>query len=78
MASNTDSIICDPFSGSSNTGIAANILGRKFIGIEKENEFIQISIKRKNELDAKRKEIESKIKDLKVENFTTFNELKYL
>lgn len=78
MASNTDSIICDPFSGSSTTGIAANILGRKFIGIEKENEFIQISIKRKNELDAKRKEIESKIKDLKVENFTTFNELKYL
>lgn len=65
MASNTDSIICDPFSGSSTTGIAANILGRKFIGIEKENEFIQISIKRKNELDAKRKEIESKIKDLK-------------
>lgn len=76
MASNTDSIICDPFSGSSTTGIAANILGRKFIGIEKENEFIQISIKRKNELDAKRKEIESKIKDLKVENFTTFNESK--
>lgn len=65
MASNTDSMICDPFSGSSTTGIAANILGRKFIGIEKENEFIQISIKRKNELDAKRKEIESKIKDLK-------------
>ena len=65
MASNTDSIICDPFSGSSTTGIEANILGRKFIGIEKENEFIQISIKHKNELDAKRKEIESKIKDLK-------------
>lgn len=47
MASNTDSIICDPFSGSSTTGIAANILGIKFIDIEKENEFIQISIKRK-------------------------------
>ena len=64
MASNEDSIICDPFSGSSTTGIAANLLNRKFIGIEKENEFIKMSMDRKIELDEKHNEIKSKIKDL--------------
>lgn len=52
VASNEDSVICDPFAGSSTTGIAANLLGRKFVGIEKEREFIEISINRKSELDA--------------------------
>jgi DNA (cytosine-5-)-methyltransferase len=52
MASNENSVICDPFAGSSTTGIAANLLGRKFVGIEKEREFIEISINRKSELDA--------------------------
>lgn len=65
MASNENSIICDPFSGSSTTGIAANILGRKFIGIEKEKDFINISINRLKELESNRKTIESKISDLK-------------
>ena len=51
VASNEDSVICDPFAGSSTTGIAANLLGRKFVGIEKEREFIEISINRKSELD---------------------------
>lgn len=66
MASNEDSLICDPFSGSSTTGIAANLLHRKFIGIEQEKEFIQMSIARKNELDSHRKDIESRVKDLVV------------
>ncbi|WP_314991466.1 DNA methyltransferase [uncultured Campylobacter sp.] len=52
MASNENSVICDPFAGSSTTGIAANLLGRKFVGIEKEDEFIDIAVKRKRELDA--------------------------
>ena len=47
MASNENSMICDPFCGSATTGIAANLLGRNFIGIEKESEFIGISQKRK-------------------------------
>lgn len=63
MASNEDSLICDPFSGSSTTGIAANILQRKFIGIEKEKDFIKMSMDRKLELDKKYKEIKSKIRD---------------
>lgn len=46
-----DFIICDPFSGSSTARIATNLLSRKFIGFEKEKNFIDISIARKNELD---------------------------
>ena len=42
--------ILDPFAGSSTTGIAANLLGRNFIGIEKEKEFVDLSIARRNEL----------------------------
>ena len=49
MATNENSIVCDPFSGSGTTGIAANLLGRDFIGIEKEDEFIEIAIRRKDE-----------------------------
>lgn len=72
MASNEDSIICDPFSGSSTTGIAANLLHRKFIGIEQEKEFIQMSIARKNELDLHRKDIESRIREL-----TCYDRIRY-
>ena len=42
--------ILDPFAGSSTTGIAANLLGRNYIGIEKEKEFIDLSLARRNEL----------------------------
>ncbi len=65
MASDTDSLICDPFSGSSTTGIAANLLGRKFIGIEKEKDFIDISTARKLELESNFDDIRKRIADLK-------------
>ena len=41
--------IFDPFSGSSTTGVAAIKLGRKFCGVELEDEYIDLSIKRLNE-----------------------------
>lgn len=66
MASNPNSTICDPFSGSSTTGIAANLLMRKFVGIEREKEFFDISVARKNELDLNFKSIKNKIKDLQL------------
>ena len=49
ILSSTDenSWILDPFAGSSTTGIAANLVGRRFLGIEKEQEFIQISQRRR-------------------------------
>lgn len=43
--------ILDPFAGSSTTGIAANLLGRKFIGIEQEKEFVDLSIRRRKEIE---------------------------
>lgn len=42
--------ILDPFTGSSTTGIAANLLGRRFLGIDKEEAFLQISRARKEEI----------------------------
>jgi site-specific DNA-methyltransferase (adenine-specific) len=42
--------ILDPFSGSSSTGIAANLLNRKYLGIDKEIEFLEIGKKRKIEI----------------------------
>lgn len=66
MATNENSIVCDPFSGSGTTGIAANLLGRDFVGIEKEDEFIEIAIRRKNELDENIESLKSKISDLRL------------
>lgn len=44
-------LILDPFAGSCTTGVAANLLGRRFVGIEKEGEYLQIGHKRREELD---------------------------
>lgn len=42
--------ILDPFAGSSTTGIAANLSNRRFLGIDKEEEFLTISKNRKLEI----------------------------
>ncbi len=65
MASYENSRVLDPFSGSATTGIASNLIGRNFVGIEKEKEFFEMSIKRKQELNLKRKEILVNFDDLK-------------
>lgn len=43
--------VLDPFTGSSTTGIAANLLERKFLGIDIETEFLEISKRRKLEIE---------------------------
>lgn len=43
--------ILDPFCGSSTTGIAANLLNRRYLGIEQEIEFLKISKKRREEIE---------------------------
>ena len=43
--------ILDPFSGSSTTGIAANLCGRRFAGIEQEEQFCEMSRARREELE---------------------------
>lgn len=42
--------ILDPFTGSSTTGIAANLFGRRFAGIDKEIEFLKMSKNRSLEI----------------------------
>ncbi|NIK91832.1 site-specific DNA-methyltransferase [Mangrovimonas sp. CR14] len=42
--------ILDPFAGSSTTGIAANLLGRRYLGIDMETEYLDISKARKKEI----------------------------
>ena len=43
--------ILDPFSGSATTGIAASLLGRKYLGLEVEEEFLSISKARREEIE---------------------------
>ena len=43
--------VLDPFAGSSTTGIAANLLGRRFLGIEQDEEFSKISKARREEIE---------------------------
>lgn len=66
MASDSKSLICDPFAGSATTGIAANLLGRNFVGIEKEQEFIKIALARKAKLEIEKSDFRKKIRDLAI------------
>ncbi|MFJ1429993.1 DNA-methyltransferase [Capnocytophaga canimorsus] len=43
--------ILDPFTGSSTTGIAANLFGRNFVGIDKEKDFLELSKNRREEIE---------------------------
>ena len=68
--------ILDPFAGSSTTGIAANLVGRRFLGIEKENEFVEMSKCRRQEIDNMNifSDYRSRIKDIvKAEAFEPNN-----
>ena len=49
-STNKNAWILDPFAGSSTTGIAANLTGRRYLGIEREQEFVEISRKRREEI----------------------------
>lgn len=57
-STNKDDIILDPFTGSSTTGLAAYFYRRKFIGIDTEKEYLDLSIKRFENL---KKNIKSKL-----------------
>src|SRR5574344_459052 len=43
--------ILDPFNGSATTGIAANLLGRRYLGLEIEEEFLSMSKARREEIE---------------------------
>lgn len=42
--------VLDPFAGSCTTGIAANLMGRKFVGIDMNKEYLDYGIRRKLEI----------------------------
>ena len=46
-------LILDPFNGSGTTGIVANRLNRQYIGIEKEKEYLDLTIRRKEKENEK-------------------------
>lgn len=58
--------VLDPFAGSSTTGVAANLVGRRFLGIEREREFVEMSRRRRQEIDnlAVFGSLRSRIKDI--------------
>lgn len=51
-------LVVDPFTGSSTTGLAAYLYGRRFIGIDTKKSYLDLSIKRFKELD---KNIKNKV-----------------
>ncbi len=55
--------ILDPFTGSSTTGIAANLVGRTFVGIDAEEDFLKMSKKRRELLPSMRQQWLEKIPD---------------
>ncbi len=44
--------ILDPFCGSGTTGVAASLLGRRFLGLEKEQEYLDMAKARREELES--------------------------
>ena len=46
-----DAWVLDPFAGSSPTGIAANLLGRRYLGIDMDASYLDIGIQRKKEIE---------------------------
>lgn len=49
-STNRGDVVLDPFTGSSTTGIASVTSGRKFIGIDTESKYLDLSVKRYNDL----------------------------
>lgn len=58
--------VLDPFTGSSTTGIASCLTGRKFLGIDQERDFLDISVARRVQLDNQQfvADCRKKIRDL--------------
>jgi site-specific DNA-methyltransferase (adenine-specific) len=50
-STNEGAWVLDPFTGSSTTGIAATLLHRRFLGIDREKEYLDLSILRRRDID---------------------------
>jgi site-specific DNA-methyltransferase (adenine-specific) len=47
------SVVLDPFNGSGTTGVVAKMFGREYIGIDKERDFLNLTVKRIESLNSK-------------------------
>ncbi len=56
-STNKNDVVLDPFTGSSTTGLVATTSGRKFIGIDTEKKYLDLSIKRLKDLNQNIKNI---------------------
>lgn len=67
-SSDEGDLILDPFTGSSTTGLAAYLYNRRFIGIDSEQEYLDLSIKRFEELqnNLKKKKLQKKLIEIEV------------
>ena len=72
--------ILDPFCGSGTTGIAANLLGRKFIGIEQETQFCDLALRRRAVIDdaEERKRLYDKMRENPQESNVLVNHMREL
>lgn len=57
--------ILDPFAGSSTTGIAANLLNRRFLGLDLSEDFLELSKKRREEINDTKTRFEYREKIMK-------------
>lgn len=67
-STNPGAWVLDPFAGSSTTGIAANLIDRRFLGIEREQEYVELSRNRRLELEEHQQRVNyrNKIKDIQL------------
>lgn len=72
-SSNKNDLVLDPFNGSGTTGIVSRILGRKYIGIEKEKQFLDLTIKRACGVELKPKN-QLSLKDVRKQYTELFKE----
>lgn len=59
-----NALVLDPFAGSSTTGIAANLIRRRFVGVETDRAFLNMSRLRRREYDKKHELWAERIPDL--------------
>lgn len=77
-STNEGDTILDPFSGSGTTGIAANLLNRKYIGIEQDKKFVELSLSRRAALEEpeERKKLSNKMRENPQETTVLVNHMR--
>jgi site-specific DNA-methyltransferase (adenine-specific) len=77
-ATNKGDTILDPFNGSGTTGIAANLLGRNYIGIEQDKQFCELSLRRRQAMDDEttRKKLYDKMRSSSEETTVLINHMR--